>query len=274
MLAGAVRQRFIVEQLADLVDHQHAAVAQLLGHLDLAACGHVLQPVRREGDPVPAVQLALGECHPAHGLRHLDGKRFNRAIEKGVQVIPRRPILQHGLADPEIIHHVVADQLHLVRIDLVPLLLDLLDVRKLIPEQQQTAGALLEVVPVEALALFPEILVEGLPDQLRHEAEGRAVLHALLDALVDHVHQLHGGLQRAVLLAEEVVRQLMLHHQPDAVQRDAAALSADELELQPWIPAALDHLAGARQRGEESADFAVLIQQRDNEQIVLHLKDV
>ena len=66
------------------------------------------------------------------GLAHFDGEDFRVSIEKGVQLIADRLVLDDLHADAEVVLHVLLDQLHLLRVNLVAFLLDLLHVAHLV----------------------------------------------------------------------------------------------------------------------------------------------
>ena len=206
-------------------------------------------------------------------LGRLDRVRLDRALIECGPGVAVTLVLQDVLVHTEVVGDIGLDQLHLFCVDRVRLLLDLLDVRVCRREQQQAAGLAAQVLRVEALALFGEIL--GLRDvaHTRHEAEGRTVHNAFLDALLLHVDQIQRAAESLVRFAEEVVLILVPGDHSALIERERSRRSVQEGVPEPRHAVDIQQLALVRENREEAADLAGVVIDRNDEDVVLNLQD-
>ena len=177
-------------------------------------------------------------------------------------------VLQNVLVHAEILIHVLRDDLHRVSVNGKRLRCNLLDIPVSVREQEQTAslGILGKVLSREAFAFLRQVFRLREVFELCHEPIGCGRLHALLDALILHMDQLHRGEQSMVRFAEEII--LVLHpcHHAAVFQLNRAPLAECELIPQIRNLVVLDYLAPLWDRSIDPADFSVLVPHRNKEQ--------
>ena len=177
-------------------------------------------------------------------------------------------VLKNVLVDSEILIHVLCDDLHRVSVNGERFGCNLLDVPVSVREQEQSSclGILGEVLSREAFAFLRQILRLREVGELCHEPIGRGRLHALLDALILHMDQLHRWEQSVIRFAEEIVLVLHPGHHAAILQLDSAPLAKGKLVTQIRDAVVLHDFAPLWDRSIDSADFSEFVPHGNKEQ--------
>ena len=184
-------------------------------------------------------------------------------------------ILENVFINTEVFKDIRPDLFHLLCVHRERLAFNLLDVRIGVREQEQTAAfsTIRKILFREPLAFVRQIFGLAEVGKLGHESVCSRRLHALFDALIIHVDQVHRGEQRVIAFAEEVVAVLHPGHDAAVFQLHGHLFTVGKLIAQIRNLVILHDLASMRQRGIDAADFPVLIPHRHEETGVVVVED-